>query len=265
VANEIPEQEGTSVSVLIDAARFGAVVFDLDGVLTDTARLHQMAWKRTFDEALGAMEGPIDRRPFDGEDYRRYVDGRARVDGVEAFLDSRGSRLPRGLADDVPGATTAWALANRKNEHFLVALATDGVRAFPSSVTLVGRLRAAGLVTAVVTASQNRAEVLAAARIDDLFDVHVDGLDAAALGLAGKPDPAMFLEAARRLGVGPVNAVVVEDALAGVTAGARGGFGLVIGVDRTGDPRSLAAAGADLVVSDLSEVDVKGTRGGTGR
>lgn len=253
------------MGAVIDIERFHAVVFDLDGVLTDTARVHRAAWKRIFDEALGSIHGAIDRRPFDGEDYRKYVDGRARVDGVEAFLDARGSRLPRGLPDDAPGATTAWALANRKNEHFLAALATEGVRSFPSSVALVKRLRAAGLGTAVVTASQNRAEVLAAARIDDLFDVHVDGLDAAALGLAGKPDPAMFLEAASRLGVVPANTVVVEDALAGVTAGRRGGFGLVIGVDRTGAPRSLAAAGADVVVADLAEVHVKGTRRGPRR
>ena len=253
------------MSVVIDVARFDAVVFDLDGVLTDTARVHQAAWKRLFDDALNGLEGAIDRRPFGGEDYRRYVDGRSRADGVEAFLASRGVRLPRGRPDDPPGMTTAWALANRKNEHFLAALDKEGVRAFPSSVALTRRLRQVGLRTAVVTASQNRAEVLAAAGIDDLFDVHVDGLDAAALGLAGKPDPAMFLEAARRLSVAPRNAVVLEDALAGVSAGGRGGFGLVIGVDRVGDPDALAAAGADAVVADLAEVDVQGTRKGTRR
>lgn len=242
--------------MVIDTARFRAVVFDLDGVITDTARVHEVAWKRLFDEALEVLEGGIDRRPFNSVDYRMYVDGRSRVEGVEAFLDSRSIRLPRGRPDDPPGAITAWALANRKNHYFLAALATEGVRAFPSSVALVERLRAKGLGTAVVTASQNRADVLAAAGIDGIFDVHVDGLDAAALGLTGKPDPAMFLEAARRLGVGPGQAVVVEDALAGVMAGKRGGFGLVIGVDRTGDPQSLANAGADVVIADLAEVHV---------
>lgn len=248
------------MSVAIDIERFRAVVFDLDGVITDTAKVHEVAWKRLFDEALGELEGAVDRRPFDGEDYRKYVDGRSRVDGVETFLASRGTRLPRGRADDQPSAATAWALANRKNEFFLTALASEGVRAFPSSVALVERLRAKALGIAVVTASQNRSEVLAAAGIENLFDVHVDGLDAAALGLAGKPDAAMFLEAARRLGVGPAHAVVVEDALAGVSAGRRGGFGLVIGVDRLGDPGSLADAGADAVVSDLAEIEVEGTR-----
>jgi alpha,alpha-trehalase len=250
------------VSVAIDAARFDAVVFDLDGVLTDTARVHQAAWKLLFDEALAAIEGAIDRRPFDSGDYRRYVDGRARVDGVEAVFTSRGARIPRGRPDDPPGTTTAWALANRKNEHFLAALAAEGVRAFPDAASLVRRVRAAKLGTALVTASRHRADVLAAARIDELFDVHVDGIDAASLGLAGKPDPAMFLEASRRLGVRPARAVVLEDALAGVAAGRAGRFGLVIGVDRTGDREALEAAGAHVVVTDLGVIDVGGAKGG---
>lgn len=151
------------MSLVIDVARFRAVVFDLDGVLPTRRRCTKVAWKHLFDEALGELEGAMDRRPFDGEDYRRYVDGRSRVDGVETLLASRGARLPRGRPDDQPGATTAWALANRKNEYFLAALTTEGVRAFPSSVPLVRRLRAEGLGTAVVTASQNRSEVLTAA------------------------------------------------------------------------------------------------------
>jgi beta-phosphoglucomutase family hydrolase len=241
----------------IRADRFDAVVFDMDGVITDTARVHAFAWKRLFDEYLADHAGAdVDRRAFSSEDYRRFVDGRARIDGVEAFLESRGATLARGQPDDSPEAGTAWGLANRKNRYFLDALAVEGPRPFGSSVDLVRALRSAGLGVAVVTASRNRSEVLSAAGIANLFEVHVDGVDAASLDLAGKPDPAVFLEAARRLGTDPVRTVVVEDALAGVEAGRRGGFGLVIGVDRSGRAEALLAAGADTVVADLDEVEV---------
>jgi alpha,alpha-trehalase len=251
------DQRRRTAAALIDAGTFEAVLFDLDGVLTDTAIVHAAAWKRLFDEALHHMEATTDRRPFDTEDYLRHVDGRSRLDGVETFLSSRGIRLPRGTPQDPPGSETSWGLANRKETYFLAALSTHGAHAFPGSATMVRRVRAAGLRTGVVTASRHRAEVLSAAGIDDLFDVHVDGNDAATLQLAGKPDPAMFLEAARRLNVEPRNTVVIEDALAGVRAGRRGRFGRVIGVDRGGDAEAFASAGADTVVSDLTEIDVK--------
>ncbi len=244
-------------SVTIDPGRFEAVICDMDGVVTDTARVHRSAWKRLFDEYLGAVApAGADIRPFTDEDYREYVDGRARIDGVEAFLASRRVSLPRGKSEDGPGAGTAWSLANRKNRYFLEVLEGEGAHAFPTSVEFLRRVRAAGLRTALVTASRNRAEVVAAASVAELFDASVDGVDAAELRLAGKPAPALFLEAARRLGVAPSQAVVVEDALAGVEAGRRGGFGLVIGVDRGGRAEALLEHGADVVVGDLALMTV---------
>jgi alpha,alpha-trehalase len=248
----------TEHRVAIDPERFDAVVFDMDGVITDTARVHFAAWRRLFDEFLAeaAPEG-TDRSEFTHDDYLRHVDGRSRIDGIEAFLASRGITLSRGTPDDEPGNETVWALANRKNEHFLRTLSAEGAIAFASTLDVARSLIAAGVRTAVVTASRNRAVVLEAAGADDLFDEHVDGVDAAEMGLAGKPDPASFLEAARRLGVDPQRAVVIEDALAGVEAGRRGGFGLVIGVDRSGGHQAaFLAAGADVVVADLDAVDV---------
>jgi beta-phosphoglucomutase family hydrolase len=243
--------------VVIDPTQLDAVIFDMDGVVTDTARTHAEAWTRLFDEYLTTVVSPgTDTAPFTPADYRAHVDGRARIDGVETFLASRGISLPRGTRQDRPGYETAWALANRKNTYFLDALNRTPPAPFPSSVALVEALQRAGLAVAVVTASANRAEVLAAAGLTDLFAVHVDGNDAASLDLAGKPDPALFVEAARRLGVEPRRAVVVEDATAGVQAGRSGGFALVIGVDRTGKPGALRTAGADAVVTDLDQVTV---------
>lgn len=244
--------------VAIDPERFDAVVFDMDGVITDTARVHFAAWRRLFDEFLAeAAPESTDRREFTHDDYLRHVDGRSRLDGIEAFLGSRGITLPSGTPDDEPGNGTVWALANRKNEHFLRTLSDEGVLAFESTLEVARSLISAGVRTAVVTASRNRAQVLKAAGADDLFDEHVDGIDAAELGLPGKPDPALFLEAARRLGVDPDRAVVIEDALAGVEAGRRGGFGLVIGVDRAGEHEAaFLAGGADVVVADLDAVYV---------
>ena len=252
--------KGATRPPVVDARRFAAVVFDMDGVLTDTASVHFEAWKLLFDDELGHRASGLAARPFLLADYLQFVDGRSRVDGVEAVLAARHVHMAIGASGDPSGAATAWGLANRKDELFREALRRDGVHAFASSVVFVRAVRAAGLATAVVTASRHRVEVLAAAGIDGLFDVHVDGADAAELGLAGKPDPDMFLTAARRLGVEPESAVVVEDAVAGVTAGRRGGFGLVIGVDRTGSAPALIAGGADVVVGDLAEVSVSGSR-----
>jgi beta-phosphoglucomutase family hydrolase len=231
----------------VNHTAFDAVIFDMDGVITDTARLHEAAWKRLFDEFLSTQHSDaVDVRPFSPDDYRRHVDGRARIDGVEAFLASRGVHVPRGAPQDTPDTVTAWGLANRKNDYFLEAAASDGIEAIPSSVAFAARARALGLRTALVTASRNRSAILRASRTDSLFDAHVDGDDAAALGPAGKPAPDMFVEAARRLGIEPARAVVVEDALAGAEAARRGGFGLVVGLDRSGQlAAALQAHGAD--------------------
>jgi beta-phosphoglucomutase family hydrolase len=242
--------------VAIDTASVGAVLFDMDGVLTDTASVHGAAWARLFDDALPVLAPDRPHRPFSDDDYRRLVDGRARIDGVEAVLADRGVALPRGVITDRPGTATAWALANRKNDHFHEALASVGVATFPTSIAVLDALRAAGVPTAGVSASRNRAEMLAAAGLADRFDAAVDGTDIEDLGLPGKPAPDTFLEAARRLGVAPADAVVVEDAVSGVAAGAAGGFGLVIGVARHDAPDALLAAGATVVVTDLAEVTV---------
>jgi len=241
--------------VVIAPDRFDAVVFDLDGVVTDTARVHFAAWKQLFDAYLTEVDAE-DGAPFTHGEYLRFVDGRPRIDGVEVFLESRGIRLSRGEPSDPVDAGTAWALANRKNHFFLENLAANGVEVFPDAIELLDAVRRAGMKTAVVTASRNRAEVLEVAGIAGHFDAHVDGLDCARLGLPGKPDPASFLEAARRLGVTASRAVVIEDALAGCEAASRGGFGLVIGIDRRGSGEHLRSSGADVVVGDLSSVEI---------
>jgi HAD superfamily hydrolase (TIGR01509 family) len=236
--------------------RLEAVVFDTDGVLTDTAGVHAAAWKRLFD---GYLQGRAARlgepfRPFEEADYLRWVDGRPRYDGVAGFLASRGITLPWGDPADPPDRETVCGLGNAKDRSFLAHLRDHGARPFPTSVVFVRRLRERGLRTAAVSASRNMVAVLASAGLGGLFDVEVDGVEAARLGLAGKPDPALFLEAARRLGVAPARAAVVEDALAGVEAGRRGRFGVVVGVDRGGQAAALAEGGADLVVADLGQL-----------
>jgi beta-phosphoglucomutase family hydrolase len=241
-------------SLVISPARYDAVIFDLDGVVTDTASVHASAWRRLFDDYLASRPSRTVESylPFTDEDYRRFVDGRPRYDGVRAFLASR------RITEDPP---VVRALGDRKDEYFRESVKQQGVRVFDSTVALVRSLRTAGMGVAIISASRNCLEVLKVAGLEDIFDVRVDGVVAGELGLPGKPDPAVFLEAARRLQVAPNRAVVVEDALAGVRAGRRGGFGLVIGVDRTGHPDELRAAGADLVVKDLAEVATAGHPG----
>jgi beta-phosphoglucomutase family hydrolase len=237
----------------VDWARFDAVLFDLDGVLTATATVHAACWKRMFDEFLSARaeaEGTA-FRPFDEEDYKRYVDGKPRYEGVASFLASRGISLPRGTPADGPDEKTVCGLGNRKNELIQEVLASDGVEVFEGAVSLVRWLRRQGIRQAVVSSSKNCEAVLRAANLIDVFDVRVDGVLAARQKLPGKPRPDTFLEAARLLDVPPARAVVVEDALAGVKAGVAGGFGLVVGVDREGDPEALREAGAHIVVDDL--------------
>ena len=245
--------------VPVDPDRYDAVIFDMDGVITDTAGVHAQAWKRLFDDFLRehaeATGTPFE--PFDIErDYLRHVDGKVRHDGVRDFLATRGIELPEGADGDRAEAATIRALGTRKNGYFVAAIEDNGAETFPAAVGLVRELREAGVATAIISASRNASRVLAAAGIGTLFAARVCGDTTAELGLAGKPDPAVFLEAARRLGVTPERAVVVEDAESGVAAGAAGGFGLVLGVDHAGRPERLLEAGADVVVADLAQVEV---------
>ena len=236
--------------------RFDAVLFDLDGVLTDTAKVHALCWKRMFDEFLKQRadeQGEVSH-PFDlNADYRRYVDGKPRYEGVRDFLASRGIELPQGDPSEPPGWETVSGLGNRKNELINEILATEGVDVYEKSVVLVRRLLGQGFRTAVVSSSKNCEAILKAADISNLFEVRVDGVVAVREHLAGKPAPDTFLRAARLLGAEPQRAVVVEDAISGVQAGRAGGFGLVIGVDRHDDAEALRAGGADIVVADLGE------------
>jgi beta-phosphoglucomutase family hydrolase len=237
-----------------DWARYAAVLFDLDGVLTSTAAIHAAAWKETFDEALPRLSD-IPQAPFDiGSDYRDHVDGRPRYDGVASFLSSRGIELPWGDRSDPPGFDTICSIGNLKNERLTAVLARGEVEAFPGSLALLDHLARLGLRQAVVSASANAAAVLSAAGLLHRFEVRVDGVVAREMGLAGKPAPDTFLEAARRLGTEPADTVVVEDAVAGVQAGVAGEFGAVIGVDRHGNRAALVEAGADMIVADLGEL-----------
>ena len=242
---------------------YDAVIFDMDGVVTDTAAVHAAAWADLFDAALQDPRAGRARpsKPFDPEaDYRRYVDGRSRENGVAAFLLARGVDVPTGEPGDPPGAWTVHGLAARKNDLYLRRLADHGVRVFAGTVDLVHRLRAGGVPVGLVTASRNAAALLATAALADLFDVIIDGMVAAERNLPGKPDPATFLEAARRLGVRPARAAVVEDAISGVAAATAGGFGLVVGIDRTGRRTALQAAGAHVVVEDVALLDLGALR-----
>jgi alpha,alpha-trehalase len=239
----------------VSASRYDAAVFDMDGVITNTARTHAQAWRRMFDAYLRARAGDA-FEPFSDDDYGRYVDGRHRDDGVESFLASRDIHLPRGDPPDPPDRETVWGLANRKDRDFQRTLAEEGAEAFPSSIAFVRELQARGVGTAIVSASKNCQRVLEAAGVGDLFPVRVDGLVAEELRLPGKPSPATFLAAVDRLEAAPDRAVVVEDAIAGVEAGRRGAFALVVGVDRVGHAEELQRAGADVVVADLGELRV---------
>jgi beta-phosphoglucomutase family hydrolase len=237
--------------------QYDAVLFDLDGVLTDTASVHAACWKRLFDQFLRcrAEAGGEGFRPFDiGADYRVYVDGRPRFDGARSFLESRGIHLPEGQPDAAPGDETVCALANHKDGLVNAILESDGVKPYPGSVELIHQLSARGVVSAVVSSSRNCRAVLAAAGIASLFEVVVDGEVGQLENLRGKPAPDTFLRATQLLAIEPRRSVVVEDATSGVQAGRDGGFGLVIGVDRVGHADELRRNGADLVVKDLSEL-----------
>ena len=233
-----------------------ACLFDLDGVLTDTASVHRGAWKQMFDGYLRrwADETGEPFVEFTDGDYERDVDGRPRLDGTRAFLRSRGIDLPDGTPEDPPGTPTVNGLGNQKNELVLRLLDENGVTVFDGSVRFVRAARRKGLRTAVVSSSANTAQVLEITGMADLFEARIDGVVAAERGLAGKPAPDTFLAGAEALGVPPAAAAVFEDALAGVAAGRAGGFGLVVGVDRVGQRAALLELGADIVVDDLAEL-----------
>ncbi|HEX3425756.1 MAG TPA: beta-phosphoglucomutase family hydrolase [Acidimicrobiales bacterium] len=240
---------------LPDAIR--GCLFDLDGVLTNTAAVHAAAWKHMFDEFLRsrAEKSGGSFVPFSTDsDYDLYVDGRPRADGTRAFLASRGITLPEGQPDDPPTAETVHGLGNRKNALVLDRIAQGGVEVFEGSVRYVHAVRDAGLHRAVVSSSANADEVLRAAGIRDLFDALIDGRVGEERHLAGKPAPDMFLAGAEALALPPSAAAVFEDALAGVAAGRAGGFGFVVGVDRVGQAEALRDHGADVVVTDLAQL-----------
>ncbi len=240
-----------------------AAIFDMDGVVTRTATAHAASWKRLFDDYLRGRSARTGEpfRPFDAAaDYGRFVDGMARSDGIRRFLASRGIEIPEGDPWDPPERESVVGLGKRKNGYFRDWVAAHGVEPYASTLRLIDRLRRRGIACAVVSASRNLPDVLEAAGAADRFEVRVDGNDAARLDLPGKPDPAIFLEAARRMRVDPADAVIFEDAIAGVAAGHGGGFGLVVGVDRaTGAEgasrrRAMRDRGADMVVDDLAEL-----------
>jgi beta-phosphoglucomutase family hydrolase len=234
-----------------------ACLFDLDGVLTQTAKVHAAAWKEMFDDYLRKRAERAGEAfvPFDaGDDYDEYVDGKPRYDGVRSFLQSRGIELPDGSPDDPPSTETVDGLGNRKNELVLELIGRDGVDAYDGSVRYVKAARDAGLRRAVVSSSTNCRDVLEAAGMIDLFEEIVDGTVAREQGLKGKPAPDTFLAGARALGVDAARATVFEDAVAGVEAGRAGRFGFVIGVDRVDHADALRAHGADVVVKDLAEL-----------
>jgi beta-phosphoglucomutase family hydrolase len=234
-----------------------ACLFDLDGVVTKTALVHAAAWKQMFDEFLRqhAEQTGTEFVPFDKvREYDRYVDGKPRLDGTRSFLAARGIELPEGDPDDPPTAQTMYGLSNRKNALVLEMIDKQGVQVYDGSVRYIEAVRAAGLRTAVVSSSANTVQVLQVVGLTGLFDARIDGVVAKERGLAGKPAPDTFLAGAQALGVTAAHATVFEDALAGVEAGRAGHFGLVVGVNRTGQAAELAKHGADVVVDDLEEL-----------
>jgi beta-phosphoglucomutase family hydrolase len=249
---------GVEGADMVQWTGFGAVLFDLDGVLTPTAEVHERAWAAMFDEFLTQLEPT--QPGFTNLDYLTYVDGKPRFDGVRSFLASRGIVRPDGATSDPPGFTTVGGLGNRKNQLFADMLRRDGIAAYPGSLALLDLLEREGVPMAVVSSSRNAPEVLRAAHLSERFTVVVDGNVAEHRGLAGKPAPDMFLEAAELLDVRPERCVVVEDAVSGVAAGSAGGFAFVLGVDRGSSRAALLENGADRVVDDLAETIAGGPR-----
>ncbi|MCF6158874.1 MAG: trehalose-phosphatase [wastewater metagenome] len=246
--------------LVISRTDFDAVIFDLDGVVTDTASVHAKAWKKLFDDFLSryaAHHPDIPSEPFDIDtDYRLYVDGKPRLDGVRSFLVSRGIHLPEGRSDDPADTETIHGLGKRKNEYFQKYIQEQGVDVYESTVDFIHNLKKHGFKTAVISSSKNCATILDSVNLADLFDVRVDGVDSETLGIPGKPAPDIFNEAARQLKVKPERAIVVEDSISGVQAGRAGKFRVVIGVNRKGDWDSLLKNGANMAVDDLSGIDI---------
>ena len=242
------------------ARAFDAAIFDMDGVITETATVHSLAWKRMFDEYLRRRErkhGEPFREFSHGDDYRAYVDGKPRYNGVAAFLASRGIELPPGSPEDPAGRETICGLGNRKNELFSEIVEIAGVKVYGSTLVLIHDLLNTGIKVGLATSSKNSALVLSRTQTEGLFATIVDGVVSERLGLKGKPEPDIFATATANLGVPSARAIVVEDAASGVQAGARGGFALVIGVARENNARELRANGADLVVRDLAETSLE--------
>ncbi|MFO8090266.1 MAG: trehalose-phosphatase [Desulfatiglandaceae bacterium] len=244
--------------IILSRSDYDAVIFDLDGVVTRTAKVHFIAWKRLFDEYIEKHTKSDKWESFDNDDYLRYVDGKPRYEGVRSFLESRNIEIPYGNPEDEPGKETICGLGNLKNKYFNELIEKNGVEVYGPAVSLLRRLRSTGLKTAVVSSSKNCVAVLKSAQLIDLFDHKVDGVDARKMGLDGKPHPDIFLAAAEKLLVDPKRSVVLEDAISGVEAGKRGEFGMVIGVDRTGHADLLKRHGADNVISDLSAIELEG-------
>lgn len=236
---------------------FNAVIFDLDGVITKTAVTHTAAWKKMFDEYLQMREINYNEpfREFTQADYLAYVDGKPRYNGVASFLESRQIDLPWGSPEDNTTSETICGLGNRKNEAFNEVLKRDGAEVYPSSKKLIFELKKAGIKLGVASSSKNCKAVLEAVNLIHLFGTRVDGVVSAELGLKGKPEPDIFTKACENLGVKPENSVVVEDAVSGVQAGAKGNFGLTLGIAREGNTEELKKNGADYVVTDLAEVN----------
>ncbi len=243
----------------MSSTAFDAVIFDLDGVITQTATVHSRAWKKMFDEYLKARAEKTGEpfREFTQEDYLAYVDGKPRYDGVKSFLESRGIQLPMGTPEDAPDKETICGLGNKKNEDFNEVLRNEGVEVYPSTVEFMKSLKEAGIHIGVASSSKNCEAVLKAAKLEYLVETRVDGVVSAALHLQGKPAPDIFLKAAENLGVKPYRAVVVEDAVSGVAAGKNGNFGLVLGVAREDNRQALRQNGADIVVADLAEISIE--------
>src|SRR4051794_27731844 len=232
-----------------------AFLFDVDGVLTDTASVHAKAWKQTFDDVLERLDG--DCKPFDAKtDYEAYVDGKSRLDGVRGFLESRGIELPEGSDDDGEDTLSVRGIGRRKNDLVLSLIRKDGVKGYDDAARFVRAAREKGYKTAVVSSSANAREALRSVGLEECFDTWVDGVRIDKDNLQSKPAPDGFLAAAEDLGVPPERAAVVEDALAGVEAGRNGKFGWVIGVDRTGHADALREHGADVAVDDLGLIDL---------
>lgn len=240
----------------VDWSKYRAAILDMDGVITRSARTHLGAWKRLFDDYLRERTERTGEefRPFTEEDYYRCVDGKPRYEGAESFLQSRGIHLPLGEPDDAPEKETVSGLGNRKNRYFVSHLHEHGVESYGSTIDFIRWFKGRGGLVAAISSSRNARAVLDAAGVTDMFDAIVDGVDSEQLDLRGKPQPDIFLEAARQLGVDPAESVVIEDAIAGVQAGRAGGFGLVVGVDRQGNNTGLKEAGADIVVGDVSKL-----------